>query len=204
MRAGENRLIGGLSPLSGYINQVRASEPNVLFVIASDMLQGSIIDSEHRGASTIEIMNYLAPDVVTLGDLVACFPFDEAITRYTLTGAQLRRLFAHIMRPENRDGEGECYQVNRGAKAVYRDATHELEELWVGGAPVKDGATYTMCLTASYHEKNAAEFLGISTEEMRKTGPHKMVGTSMRDVLEEYLRNHQNVDATVEGRLVYL
>jgi hypothetical protein len=26
----------------------------------------------------------------------------------------------------------------------------------------------------------------------------------MRDVLEEYLRNHQNINAAVEGRLVYL
>ena len=59
-----------------------------------------------------------------------------------------------------------------------------------------------MCLTA-YHEKNAAEFLGISAEEMRNTGTHKMGSTSMRDVLEEYLRNHQNVDSAVEGRLVY-
>ncbi|MBC7294389.1 MAG: 5'-nucleotidase, partial [Thermoleophilia bacterium] len=32
----------------------------------------------------------------------------------------------------------------------------------------------------------------------------KVVSTSLRDVLEEYLRNHQNIDAHVEGRLVYV
>ena len=32
------------------------------------MVQGSLIDSEWRDISTIEIMNYLAPDVVTLGN----------------------------------------------------------------------------------------------------------------------------------------
>ncbi len=62
------KLIGGLSLLSGYINKVRKEEKNVLYVIAGDMLQGSIIDSEYKGISTIEIMNYLAPDVVTLGN----------------------------------------------------------------------------------------------------------------------------------------
>ncbi|GAX34091.1 bifunctional metallophosphatase/5'-nucleotidase [Nodularia sp. NIES-3585] len=64
----EGHVIGGMSLLSGYINQVRQEEKNVLFVIAGDMLQGSTIDSEYQGISTIEIMNYLAPDVVTLGN----------------------------------------------------------------------------------------------------------------------------------------
>jgi len=61
-------LIGGLALLSGYLNKVREEEENVLYVIAGDMVQGSMIDSEFRGISTMEIMNYLAPDVVTLGN----------------------------------------------------------------------------------------------------------------------------------------
>lgn len=32
------------------------------------MFRGSVIDSEYKGVSTIEIMNMLAPDVVTIGD----------------------------------------------------------------------------------------------------------------------------------------
>jgi len=55
-------LIGGLSLLSGYINKVREEEENVIFVIAGDMLQGSVIDTEYKGISTIEIMiQQLAP-----------------------------------------------------------------------------------------------------------------------------------------------
>ena len=64
----EGELIGGLSLLSGYINQVRQEEENVIYVIAGDMVQGSIIDTEYKGISTMSIMNYLAPDVVTLGN----------------------------------------------------------------------------------------------------------------------------------------
>lgn len=63
-----NVLIGGLSLLSGYINQVRRTEKNVIYAIAGDMVQGSIIDTEYKGISTIEIMNYLSPDVATLGN----------------------------------------------------------------------------------------------------------------------------------------
>jgi 5'-nucleotidase/UDP-sugar diphosphatase len=68
MQGASGRLIGGLGLLSGYLNQVRQSERNVLYVISGDMVQGSIIDAEYHGISTIEIMNYLAPDVVTLGN----------------------------------------------------------------------------------------------------------------------------------------
>jgi len=68
VQGAEGSLIGGLALLSGYVSRVRREEENVLYVISGDMLQGSIIDSEYRGISTIEIMNYLAPDVVTLGN----------------------------------------------------------------------------------------------------------------------------------------
>ena len=61
-------LVGGVSMLSGYLNKVRAEDPEALYVIAGDMFRGSIIDAEYQGVSTIEIMNYLAPDVVTLGN----------------------------------------------------------------------------------------------------------------------------------------
>ncbi|MDO4500510.1 MAG: bifunctional UDP-sugar hydrolase/5'-nucleotidase, partial [Erysipelotrichaceae bacterium] len=61
-------LTGGISMLSGYINKVRSEENNVLYAIAGDMFRGSVIDSEFKGLSTIEIMNMLSPDVVTLGN----------------------------------------------------------------------------------------------------------------------------------------
>ena len=65
---GDGKLIGGVSLLSGYIKAVREKEENTLFAIAGDMFRGSIIDSEYRGFSTIELMNFLSPDVVTLGN----------------------------------------------------------------------------------------------------------------------------------------
>lgn len=64
----DDNLVGGVSRLSGYLNKVRAEDPEALYVIAGDMFRGSIIDAEYQGVSTIEIMNYLAPDVVTLGN----------------------------------------------------------------------------------------------------------------------------------------
>lgn len=64
----DESLVGGVSMLSGYINKVRSEEENVLYAIAGDMFRGSIIDTEYRGISTIQIMNLLGPDIVTLGN----------------------------------------------------------------------------------------------------------------------------------------
>ena len=64
----DEKLTGGVSMLSGYISKTRKEEKNVLYAISGDMFKGSLIDQEYRGISTIEIMNLLAPDVVTLGN----------------------------------------------------------------------------------------------------------------------------------------
>lgn len=64
----DGTLSGGVSMLSGYINKVRSEEQNVIYCIAGDMFRGSVIDSEFQGISTIDFMNLLAPDVVSLGN----------------------------------------------------------------------------------------------------------------------------------------
>lgn len=64
----DENLVGGVSFLSGYVNQVRKQEKNVIYAIAGDMFRGSVIDSEYKGVSTIGIMNLLGPDVATIGN----------------------------------------------------------------------------------------------------------------------------------------
>ncbi len=64
----DEKLVGGVSMLSGYINKVREEEPNTIYCIAGDMFRGSVIDSEFCGLSTIDLMNNLRPDVVTVGN----------------------------------------------------------------------------------------------------------------------------------------
>jgi 5'-nucleotidase/UDP-sugar diphosphatase len=102
----EGNLIGGLALLSGYVDQVRREEENVLYVIAGDMLQGSLIDTEFRGVSTIEIMNYLAPDVVTLGNHeldygLAHLLFLEKMAHFPIVNANLyiKKYHKRLMRP---------------------------------------------------------------------------------------------------------
>ena len=62
------KVIGGASLLSGYVSKIREEEKNVIYCIAGDMFRGNIIDSEYQGISTIEVMNMISPDVVTIGN----------------------------------------------------------------------------------------------------------------------------------------
>lgn len=106
----DNKLVGGISRLSGYIGKVREEEPNVLYAVAGDMFRGSVIDSEYLGLSTIEIMNMLAPDVVTIGnhetdygvahllfiEKCANFPIVNANLHITMNGARLFKPYTII------------------------------------------------------------------------------------------------------------
>ena len=90
----DEKLIGGVSMLSGYINKVRAEEKNSIYCIAGDMFRGSVIDSEFQGISTIEIMNMLSPDVVTIGNHeidygIAHLLFLEKCAKFPIINANL-------------------------------------------------------------------------------------------------------------------
>lgn len=90
----DEQLIGGVSMLSGYVNKVRSEEKNAIYCIAGDMFRGSVIDSEFRGISTIEIMNMLSPDVVTIGNHeidygIAHLLFLEKCAKFPIINANL-------------------------------------------------------------------------------------------------------------------
>jgi 5'-nucleotidase len=140
--------------------------------------------------------------VVTLKDYRACFPYDDSFNRFTVTGASLKRMFAQFMRPENRNGEGECYQVNGRVRATYDENKRELSSFTIDGKPPADDALYTIGL-AGYHVINS-KYLGVTNDDLLAAGPNKVIATNIVDVLEEYLKSHQNISSKVEGRLVYV
>jgi 5'-nucleotidase/UDP-sugar diphosphatase len=141
--------------------------------------------------------------VVTLKDFRTIFPYDDSLTRFSISGAELRRIFAHIMRPENRNGEGECYQVNGRLRATYSDGSRQLVGLTFDGQPVEDDRHFTIGIMG-YHVNNCSSYLNISMDELRASGKTKVVTTSAQEVMEEYLKNNRNIGRKVEGRLKYV
>ncbi len=90
----DNKISGGISRLSGYVQKVRKENENVLYTISGDMFRGSIIDSEYKGISTIEIINLINPDAVTLGNHeidygIAHLLFIEKMAKFPILNANL-------------------------------------------------------------------------------------------------------------------
>jgi 5'-nucleotidase len=140
--------------------------------------------------------------MVTLKDYLEIFPYDDSISRYQITGKQLKQVFSHIMRPENRSDEGECYQVNQEVSAVYDNASKTLESLTVAGKTVLDEDPYTICIQG-YHFANSEANLSLTEEELLASGKNKVATTSAKQVIEEFLRNNQNINRPVSGRMIY-
>lgn len=209
----------------------REVETSLGDLVADALAETAECDVMLLGAGSIRV-EQLGP-AVSLMDLMACFPYDDAITRYAVSGEQLARMFSHWMRTANRDGEGECYQVNAAVRAVYDDSGGKpqapspdarLTELTVSGVPIvaegqlvttpvavpgcdADESPATKRFTVAmqgYHAKNAADYLAIPPEELLEAEQPTVVTTSAQGVIEEWLRNNQNASRAVEGRLVYL
>ena len=178
----------------------REIETSLGNLFADAFAQSAACDVMLTGSGSIRSKS-LGP-VVTLQDLKSCFPYDDSLTRFSITGSQLKKIFSHFMRIENRDGEGENYQVNAGIKAVYNDSKAELESLQINQIDVENDQFYTVCIQ-NFHVLNSKKYLDISNEELLASGKTKVISTSAYEVIEEYLRNNMNVSEKVEGRLVY-
>jgi len=152
------------------------------------------------GSGSIRVSNL--GEVVTLKDVLACFPYDDFLCKHEIKGKELKAIFSYIMRPENRDGEGECYQVNSNVKATYDNKKHKLLGLLIKNEPVMDTTNYTIAMQG-YHFKNSETYLNVSQKDMETSGKSKTVSTSAQEVFKEYLMSHQNLSRKVEGRLIY-
>lgn len=62
-------LYGGAAKLHQYIENVREEQKDkTLYMVAGDIFTGSALDSESQGIYSVQIMNQLKPDVVTIGN----------------------------------------------------------------------------------------------------------------------------------------
>ena len=95
--------MGGLPLLFSYVKKARQDE-NVIYVICGDMVQGSTLDFEYKGIKSIELLNFLSPDIVTLGnhefdfglenmaELFRMADFPVVCSNYDVTGTVLEGL----------------------------------------------------------------------------------------------------------------
>lgn len=194
-----NTIVGKfLKPL---LHPRREEETPLGNLIADALATASACDVMLVGSGSIRVEK-LGP-VVTLMDLLSCYPYNDALTKYSVSGATLWEMFSHFMRKENRNSEGECYQVNDKVRARYSDKEKRLISLEIDAKPLNPEKFYSVCIQP-YHFNQCKKNLNVSKKELLASGTSKVVTTSSQDVLEEFLRSSQNISREVEGRLEYV
>ena len=142
--------------------------------------------------------------LVLYSDLVESFPYDDSITMITVTGEQLRRMILFMLRDEVWQGAHcEFYQLSKGFKVVYDREKRELLEMTFENQPIDDKRLYKVGLQR-FHMQNMEDNLAITPDEVSANRKPRIVATSCRDILDEYLSTHQHLDRQIDGRLTLI
>ncbi len=167
----------------------------------SDALKYSLgVDIMLLGSGSIRSTE-LGP-IVMLADLVEAFPYDDPVMLLKVTGAQLKHMILYMLRDEVWEGvHCEFYQLSEGFRVVYSKSAHSFEEFSLNGNPIDDDQLYTLGLQM-FHFNNVDIAFNISMDELEANQKARMISTSCREVIDEYLSSHQHLDRIVGDRLI--
>ena len=166
----------------------------------ADILQESLrLDMMLVGSGSIRVTE-LGP-IILFSNLTECLPYDDSAIALWVTGAQLKKMILYMLRDEVWDGAHcEFFQFSEGVRTVYDKANHVFKEFSLNEEPLADEKIYKIGLQY-YFYLNMKDFFSISHEEVERNGKPRRVATSCREVLDEYLSCHQNLDHPISGRL---
>ena len=189
------RVITRLNRKLTHPTRYRETEIGDLF---SDIMMKSLgIDIMLLGSGSIR-KEEIGP-IVTLQDLMEIFPYDDSIHLVKVTGKQLQDMLLYMLRDEAFDGEHtEFYQLSEGLYVEYNRKTHTIDKFTFEGKAIKDDDIFKLGLQ-KYHYTNIEGGFNIKLSELEKNGPIRIVATSCRDVLEEYLSSNQHLDINIES-----
>ena len=171
--------------------------------LMADILRDSLgVDIALLGAGSISGKE-LGP-VVLYQDLVELIPYNGAIYSGEVTGDEFMRMIRYMLRDEVWQGAPcEFYQLSRDLEITYDAATHEFLKFNYRGKPMERDHLYTIVLQ-QYHYMNFEKSFNIPMDEIAARKKPRVVATSERDIIVEYLETHQMLDQEVEGRLTVL
>ena len=166
----------------------------------ADILQESLrLDLMLVGSGSIRVTE-MGP-IVLFSDLTECLPYDDSAIALWVTGTQLKKMILFMLRDEVWNGNHcEFFQFSEGVRVVYDKANHIFKEFSLHGKSIEDEKIYKLGLQY-YFYLNMADFFSVSHEEVAQNGKPRRVATSCREVLDEYMSTHQNLDHHISGRL---
>ena len=168
--------------------------------LLADILKESLrLDIMLVGSGSIRV-NEFGP-IILFSDLTECLPYDDSAIALWVTGAQLKKMILFMLRDEVWEGSHcEFFQLSEGVCVIYDKQGHKFKEFSLNGEPIEDEKLYKIGLQY-YFYLNMKDFFSVSHEDIEPNGKPRRVATSCREVLDEYLSCHQNLEHRIDGRL---
>ena len=177
-----------------HLDRYQETELGDLF---SDIIKNSLgVDIMLLGSGSIR--NPKLGPVVILQDLMEIFPYDDSIHMVNVTGKQLKNMLKYMLRDEAFEGDHtEFYQLSEGLYLEYDLKTKEINKFTFNDKDIKDDDMFRLALQ-KYHYLNIDDGFNISLKELEKNGKTRILSTSCRDVIEEYLSENQHLDVNIK------
>lgn len=191
-----NRIICTLARSLTHPDRYQETElGNLLSEIVRESLE---VDITLLGSGSIRKES--VPAVLTFGELVELFPYDDKMHRLKVTGAQFKKMVAYTLRDEMlQGGHTEFYQYSAGLRITFDKATKSFTRFDFNGEPLIDDKIYTVALQG-FHLSNFEHCFGFPAEELKVNGRFRTLTTSILDILIEHLPT-ANKDSKIEGRM---
>lgn len=121
----------------------------------------------------------------------------------TVSGKQLKRMMAYVFRDEVWQGaHSGFFQISRDLRITY-DISKGKMDLSYQGKALSDETMLRIGLQ-KYQYNSFEKYFNFPVQEIEEQYPSKVVATSARSILEEYLSRHQNIDQTLDGRITLI
>lgn len=140
-------------------------------------------------------------EIVTFSDLKECFPFEDHVYAATVSGKLLKRMLENFWEKYGNQETHEFYQYSEGVQCAFDRDTRTLIDLKYKGTPIADEESFVIGLQG-FRLNNIEENFGVTREDLAEFRPVRSICTDITQVVYEYFRTHNTMDARVEGRIL--
>ena len=135
--------------------------------------------------------------------MMEAFPYSEEMYELNITGKQLKHMISFFCREEIWEGDvHEYYQLSKDWDIIYDRKTQKIVQMKFKDKDVEDDQLIRLGLRG-YDFGNLKTFFDISPEETLPNGGYKVIATSSKELLYEFLENSDEIpEYPFEGRLV--
>ena len=139
--------------------------------------------------------------IVTLAELKEMYPYGGEIYLLHMTGAELTQMIQDIFRIRFAENGEEFYARSKGISISYENK--KVTKISFYHQDLDLEKTYTVGIQ-KFHFENALANLNLDPSQLKSEKAPKVICSNDFDLLEEYFMNNKDINAEIEGRIIFI